>query len=72
MKNELNKNQREKLLSELENTLNSINDLNFIIEENNKKGLINIAERFMVQVFILKNQLQFIKNCLSENTLLED
>jgi hypothetical protein len=72
MSNELNKNQREKLLSELENTLNSINDFNFIIEENNKKGLINIAERFMVQVFILKNQLQFIKNCLSENTLLED
>jgi len=72
MNNELNKNQREKLLSELENTLNSINDFNFIIEENNKKGLINIAERFMVQVFILKNQLQFIKNCLSENTLLED
>jgi hypothetical protein len=72
MSNELNKNQREKLLSELENTLNSINDFNFIIEENNKKGLTDIEERFKIKVCLLKNQLQFIKNCLSENTLLED
>jgi len=72
MKNELNQNQREKLLYQFEEILKQIELENILIKKFDESCDFDILERAYIDLFLLKNQLQFIKICLIENTLIED
>jgi hypothetical protein len=72
MKNELNQNQREKLLYVLEEILKDIQFKNALIKKQSDICDFDIVERACIDLFLLKKRLKLVKNCLIKNTLLED